>query len=276
MQVFKVDGKAMAYLDVGTGPVILFGHSFLWDLRMWEPQIKVLSQSYRCIVPDLWAHGQSDGAPKKTTSLVEYADDILALMDHLNISRFSLVGLSVGGMWGTELAIKVPERVQSMVLMDTFVGLEPEVSKEKYFGMLDLIENISFIPPFLIELITPLFFADKAEIKNPDLVSHLCTQLESFKGESALELVRMGRMVFDRRDAFDDLDALTLPTLIMVGAEDKARPPLEAQLLHDAIAGSQYILIPDAGHISNLEQPALVTKALSTFFAKIYSGDVVQ
>ncbi|GAL19475.1 beta-ketoadipate enol-lactone hydrolase [Vibrio maritimus] len=54
MKQFTVEGQVMTYQDVGEGPVVLFGHSYLWDSQMWQPQVEALSQHYRCIVPDLW------------------------------------------------------------------------------------------------------------------------------------------------------------------------------------------------------------------------------
>lgn len=95
---------------------------------MWAPQVAALSQRYRCIVPDFWAHGASEAAPTAMSNLKDYAQHMLALMDHLQIEYFSVIGLSVGGMWGAELALLAPKRVQSLVMMDTFVGLEPEVT----------------------------------------------------------------------------------------------------------------------------------------------------
>ena len=89
MNKFEIEGQQLAYLDKGDGPALLFGHSYLWDSQMWAPQIEVLSQSYRCIVPDLWAHGESEAAPASTESLVDYAQHMLALMDHLDIEEFS-------------------------------------------------------------------------------------------------------------------------------------------------------------------------------------------
>ncbi|WP_407333590.1 alpha/beta fold hydrolase [Enterovibrio sp. 27052020O] len=268
MQKIRINGRNMSYLDVGQGPVVVFGHSYLWDSVMWQPQIEALSKQYRCIVPELWAHGQSDAAPASTNTLVDYADDILSLMDHLDIEQFALVGLSVGGMWGTELVLKAPTRVKALVLMDTFVGYEPEVAKAKYVAMFNTIEQLETVPPAMIDAITPLFFANDAEQDNPELVAGFKAMLAGLSGEKAKAIVRIGRMVFDRRDTFDDIEKLTLPTLIMVGAEDKPRPPLESMLLHDAIHGSEFVLIPKAGHISNLEQPEFVNEALTRFLAK--------
>lgn len=271
MGTFTIDNKTMHFLDKGEGPVLVFGHSYLWDSAMWAPQIEVLSQHYRCIVPDLWSHGQSESAPEKTRTLRDYADDILALLDHLEIESFSVIGLSVGGMWGAELALKAPARVKSLVLMDTFIGYEPEVMHAKYFSMLDTIAEQKAVPAPLVDTIVPMFFARNAAEENPELVDNFRKHIESLQGEQAVDVTRIGRMVFGRRDTFEEVEKLTLPTLIMVGAEDSPRPPLEAQLMHDAIDGSEYAVIPAAGHISNLEQPELVTSKLVQFLAKSVS-----
>lgn len=63
-QVMEIAGRQMAYLDEGQGPVVLFGHSYLWDSAMWAPQVEALKGQYRCIVPELWGHGDSDALPE--------------------------------------------------------------------------------------------------------------------------------------------------------------------------------------------------------------------
>ncbi|NOH80243.1 alpha/beta fold hydrolase [Vibrio sp. RE86] len=271
MNKFLIDGREMAYQDVGTGPVIVLGHSYLWDSQMWAPQIEALSQNYRCIVPDLWAHGQSDAAPEMTRSLADYAKQILALMDHLDIEQFSIVGLSVGGMWGTEVVTLAPQRVQSLVLMDTFVGLEPEVTHNKYFAMLDAITQLKAIPDQIIEAVTPLFFANNAKVDSPDLVAKFSDHLAGLKGERAVEVAKIGRVVFGRRDQIEDIEKFALPVLIAVGQEDKPRPVLESYLMVDSITGSELVQIPKAGHISNLEQPEFVTEMLQGFLSNVYA-----
>ncbi|MEF1254731.1 MULTISPECIES: alpha/beta fold hydrolase [unclassified Vibrio] len=271
MNKFAIDGCEMAYQDVGQGPVIVFGHSYLWDSQMWAPQVEALSQHYRCIVPELWAHGDSDFAPSSTRSLTDYAQQILALMDHLDIETFSLVGLSVGGMWGTELVSLAPQRVNALVLMDTFVGLEPEVTHKKYFAMLDAICQAQAVPAPIAEAVTPLFFANNVQQDNPQLVDQFVQSLLALKGEKAVEVARVGRMVFGRRDQIEDIEKFALPVLIAVGQEDKPRPVLESYLMHDCISGSELIQIPRAGHISNLEQPEFVTEMLKNFLDRIHA-----
>ena len=268
MQSYVIEDRKLTYLDQGTGPVLVLGHSYLWDSKMWQPQIEALSQHYRCIVPELWAHGQADVAPEKTRTLRDYADDVIALLDHLNIDNFSLIGLSVGGMWGAELAIKVPQRVTALVLMDTFLGYEPEVLHAKYFSMLNTIIEQQAIPDAIVDSVVPLFFRRQAEQYTPELVDGFRQHLASLKGDKAVAIAQVGKMVFGRRDTFDDIAQLKAPTLILSGMEDNPRPPLEAQLMHDEIKDSEYVLIPEAGHISNLEQPEFVTKQLEAFLAK--------
>ena len=103
-------GKSLHYLDVGSGFPLLLGHSYLFDLNMWAPQFEALAKRYRLIVPDLWGHGDSPALPPGRNSLSDIAADHLALMDRLDIEEFGIVGLSVGGMWGAELAALAPER----------------------------------------------------------------------------------------------------------------------------------------------------------------------
>ncbi|EGR0603502.1 alpha/beta fold hydrolase [Vibrio cholerae] len=270
MNSMLIDGQKMAYLDVGEGEVLLFGHSYLWDHQMWAPQVAALSQRYRCIVPDFWAHGGSEAAPAAMSNLKDYAQHMLALMDHLQIEHFSVIGLSVGGMWGAELALLAPKRVQSLVMMDTFVGLEPEVTHKKYFAMLDTIDQLQAVPAPIVEAVVPMFFASNTLKNELPVVAQFRSALQGLSGERAVEVARLGRMIFGRRDLMDEIENLTLPVLIMVGSEDTPRPALESYLMQDTIRGSQLEVIEGAGHISSLEQAESVTHHLQTFLATVY------
>ena len=265
MKKFTVNRKGMHYLDKGQGPVLVFGHSFLWDSQMWLPQIDVLSQFYRCIVPDLWSHGQSESMPAGIQNLQDYARNILSLLDHLSIDTFSVIGLSVGGMWGVELALMAETRVRSLVIMGTFLGSEPEKTQAAYMNMLDTVEKARHIPAPLIDRLIPLFFAADVHDKNTELVQRFKTALLSISGERAVDTARIGRMIFGRRDALSDLGRLRLPVMVMAGEEDVPRPVSEAKLMHGLIRDSEYVEIKNAGHIANLEQAEFVTDKLCGF-----------
>ncbi len=269
-QQLVIADRKLSYLDVGSGPVLLFGHSYLWDSAMWAPQIATLSAQYRCIVPELWGHGQSDLLPNNCKTLLDIADQMLELMDALEITHFSVVGQSVGAMWGAELVLKAPTRVKTLVMLNSFIGFEPEVTRAKYDGMLDMITAAKAIPAPLISAISPLFFANDAENNTPELVTDFEQSLASITAEQIPTIVKLGRMIFGRRDTMEYAEQLTLPCLIMAGVEDKARSVLESYLMSDAIDGSQLVHIPAAGHISTLEQAEFINQHLADFLAKHY------
>ncbi|MGI2153560.1 alpha/beta fold hydrolase [Shewanella oncorhynchi] len=269
-QQLVIADRKLSYLDVGSGPVLLFGHSYLWGSAMWAPQIATLSAQYRCIVPELWGHGQSDLLPNNSKTLLDIADQMLELMDALEITHFSVVGQSVGAMWGAELVLKAPTRVKTLVMLNSFIGFEPEVTRAKYDGMLDMITAAKAIPAPLISAISPLFFANDAANNTPELVTDFEQSLASITAEQILTIVKLGRMIFGRRDTMEYAEQLTLPCLIMAGVEDKARSVLESYLMSDAIDGSQLVHIPAAGHISTLEQAEFINQHLADFLAKHY------
>lgn len=263
-QQLTIEGRELSFLDIGQGPVLLLGHSYLWDSDMWAPQIAHLSQHYRCIVPDLWGHGLSGALPSNCRNLKDIAAHMLSLMDHLQIEKFSVIGLSVGAMWGAELALKAPTRVQSLVMLGSFIGYEPEITRDKYYAMLEVINNEQTISDKIINTITPIFFANHPKT---ELVEIFKEKLKHFDSSNLDNLYQIGRMIFGRRDTMDDAHLLTLPCLIMTGVEDKARSVLEGYLMHDAIDGSEFVHIPDCGHISTLEQPDFINHRLSSFLS---------
>ncbi|MGS3142420.1 alpha/beta fold hydrolase [Aeromonas sanarellii] len=264
-QFMEVAGRRMAYLDEGQGPVLLLGHSYLWDSAMWAPQVKALKGQYRCIVPELWGHGDSDATPDGPCTLATLARDHLALLDALGVDNFVLVGLSIGGMWGVELARMAPGRIKGLVLMDSFVGLEPQITCERYLAMLAAIEQLGSIPAPIVEQVAPLFFAHQPDAA---LMDGFKGRLAAWPVDKVASLVAVGRAFVTREDRIDWLEEMALPALVMTGCEDKARPVLEGYLMAEVL-GCSFREIPAAGHISTLENPAFVNRALAEFLAAI-------
>ncbi|NRN28787.1 alpha/beta fold hydrolase [Photorhabdus heterorhabditis] len=262
MKTIQLHNKTMAYRDEGEGFPLLLGHSYLFNSDMWAPQIDVLSKKYRVIAPDLWGHGNSAELPEQHKTLADLAQDYLALMDQLKIKEFAVIGLSAGGMWGTELAAIAPDRVKALVLMDTFVGLEPEVTHKKYFAMLDMIEQVGSIPEPLLQQIVPIFFSQQP---TQNLVDELTQRLVKIPAETLRNsIIPLGRMIFGREDRIHLLEKLDIPTLVITGEQDIPRPPLEGYLMAEILC-CDYVVIQDAGHISTLEQPHKVNQELVAF-----------
>ena len=263
VQTIELNGRVLSYHDIGEGEAILFGHSFLWDSHMWEPQIEELSQSYRCIVPDLWAHGKS--AITEAPSLKQMSDDFFALMQSLNIGQFHLVGLSIGGMWGTQLVLDHPENILSLTVMDSSVDIEPAEKQAKFLGMLDMCKLEGRVPAPLIEAVKPFFFSDHTINNNQGVVEQGLALWQQYEGEQMEAIVGIGQQFLTRPSLMSRLHEIKLPCLFMVGEQDRSRPVYESEAMASKIAGAKLEVIANAGHISNLENPEQVNHLLKAF-----------
>ncbi|KVK77099.1 alpha/beta fold hydrolase [Burkholderia sp. MSMB1498] len=268
MPFVTIDGQPLHYQIRGSGAPVLFGHSYLWDSSMWEPQLEALSKSHQVIAPDLWGHGRSGPLPAGTNDLGDLATHMCALLDHLGIKTCSIVGLSVGGMWAVPLAHRAPQRVDRLVLMDTYVGVEPDATRNKYFQMLAAIDAQGTIPEPLLDAIVPIFFRPGIDLAS-ELPAGFRRALQAFTTERLRDsVIPLGKITFGREDAREKLAALPADrTLVMCGANDVARPPAEADEIATLI-GCEKVFVPNAGHISNLENPAFVTRTLLDWFGR--------
>ncbi|AOD16571.1 alpha/beta fold hydrolase [Xanthomonas fragariae] len=262
MPTCTIAGQTLHYMQHGQGFPVLLGHSYLWDAAMWEPQIQALSPHYQVIVPELWGHGQSAALPADTRQVGDLAWQMLTFLDALELPQCAVVGLSVGGMWGAELALLAPERVRSLVLMDTFLGAEPQATRTRYFGLLDAIEAAGQVTPALIDAIVPIFFRPGIDL-NSALPSAFAQRLAAMSAEQLrASVVPLGRLIFGRDDRLEALSALDPARTFLLGGEyDIPRPPEELWMMAEVI-GCDYEPVPDAGHIAPLENPAFVNAQL--------------
>lgn len=264
MPKITLNNRSLHYRDEGQGPVVLFGHSYLWDSTMWRHQVAELSKKFRCIVPDLWGHGNSDNL-HETPSIQSLADDFWQFVQALNIDHFRIVGLSIGGMWGTQLALDHPESVEKLVLMDTFVGVEPEKTKQHYFSLLDTVAQMGKVPSAMIAQLQSIFLSKDTCAQQPEIAKAFAEALERIPAEKIATIVALGRAIFSREDRLTRLHALKMPVLLMTGEFDMPRPHHEAQQMAALISKAECQIIAKAGHISALEQPLQVNAFLKQF-----------
>lgn len=265
MPYITVRTRKIYYEKHGTGKPVLFGHSFLWSKSMWQYQIPLLKERFCCIIPDLWGHGASDVLPEGECTIEQIAQEYKEFMDELSIDHYAVVGLSIGGMWATHLALQYPGKVTQLVLMDSYLGAEPQEKKQLYYGMIDIIEKCNAIPGELIEKIIPLFLSPVTLKTNPNLVDGFRNDLANISTTNIPTLIAIAKSIFERKSVLSQLENIKIPTKIIVGSDDISRPVYESKEMTSLIPNSQLHIIKDAGHICNMEQPDEVNKILYNF-----------
>jgi pimeloyl-ACP methyl ester carboxylesterase len=153
-------------------------------------------------------------------------------------------------------------------MMDTYVGIEPEPTREYYFSLLKQIEEAGVITPQLLDIVVPIFFRPGIDPQSA-LYQNFRASLAALPSNRLREsIVPMGRITFGRDDLLSRLSDLNpQTTLVMCGDQDTPRPPHETREMAELI-GCPYLLVPQAGHISNLENPEFVTDALLAFLSE--------
>lgn len=271
-RMVDIAGSRLSVIDEGEGPAVLLGHGYLWDWRMWAPQIEALKADYRLIVPEMWGHGESGPLPEGTARHPDLAAHMLELMDRLEIERFALAGSSMGGMWGAHLAALAPNRITGFAMLNSYLGEEPEINRQTYFAMLANVEREGLVNESIIANIAPLFFAPGALEASPDLATRFRDQIGGYDAKRLREsIVPLGRLIFGRENALDILKRIEAPMLIIAGREDRSRPAAESVEMA-GLTGAIPHVIGACGHSSTIEQPTRVNGLLSEFLAAIHEA----
>lgn len=265
MPTMLIRHHALYYQDIGEGFPVLLGHGYLWDRKMWQAQVERLSSQFRCIVPDLWSHGFSEEIPQRPYSIEQLSEDYFHLMRYLGFEQYAIVGHSVGGMWGAQLAINHPEKVKALILLDTFLGEEQEEKKQTYLEYLAMIEAADRFDEHLADTLCHLFFADATHQNNPSLIQKFRSHLMQIPHERLAGLVEIGYTIFNRGSLLGQLQKLEMPVLVACGTEDKPRPVSESKQMLQHIKHRAFHTFKDAGHVVALEQPQHVTDLLEQF-----------
>ena len=146
MQTATIHGIEMGYRDEGDGTPLVLVHGFPLSGAMWQPQISTLSARYRVIAPDLRGFGAS-AFGKGVDSLDQYADDLLALLDHLDMPQVALAGLSMGGYIAFALLRRAADRVSALVLADTKAAADSDEARQKREQNARMVETRGLEPP---------------------------------------------------------------------------------------------------------------------------------
>jgi len=263
MPFVDVHDQRIHFDDVGAGPPVVLGHSFLCTGEMWRGQVSALRSRYRVINPEFRGHGQS-GPVTAPFSLYDAVRDTVGVLDALEIERAVWCGLSIGGMVGLRAALTVPERVSALVIMDSDAGAEITYRKLKYGAMGFMVRRVG-VGPF-VPTVSGLMFGATTRREQPELVDEWRQIFAEFDVPSALHCLDA---LVGRDSLLDQLPSIDVPCLVMVGDEDRSLPPPVSRRINDGLPNSEFVEIRGAGHLSALEQPGQVNDALELFLDRV-------
>ncbi|MGM1023291.1 MAG: alpha/beta fold hydrolase [Bacillota bacterium] len=257
MEKVLCEGTTICYAERGKGEPIILLHGFCGSSSYWDEVVPMLSQSYRCIVPDLRGHGRSD-APLGAYTIDQMANDVLKLQEQLDIPQAAWFGHSLGGYLTLSAVQRHPERLTAFGLIHSTAYADTEQGKEKRNKAVSTIQTEG-ITAFVDGLIPGLFA--------PQHVESLSDQVLKVK-EIGYKTPPQGAVgtslaMRERSDRRDVLSASTLPTLLVAGEQDQVISP--ARTFTTDRTGVTQVTIPKAGHMSLFEAPEQLAHAILAF-----------
>jgi 3-oxoadipate enol-lactonase len=249
-------------LEAGGGwPVVLL-HAFPLSADMWRPQLERVVDGWRLIAPDLMGFGPGAARPQGPTSIDDLAAGVDAVLDALGVQQATIGGLSMGGYVTFALFRRSPGRFTGVVLADTKAAPDTPEGREGRAKLLDLVRREG--PAAVADQMLPKLLGETSQRERPDVAGQVRAMIEANHAEGiagGIEAIR------DRPDSMTLLDRMSCPALLVVGAEDGLTPPADAEAMQQRLSRSRLVVLPAAGHLSNLETPDAFSQALADFFS---------
>ena len=256
MPVATINGHPLYFEETGSGPPVVFSHGFLMDHDMFAPQVEALAGEFRCVTWDERGFGQTPADAPFT--YWDSADDLLALMTHLGIDRCVIAGMSQGGFLSLRAALRAPDRVKGLVLIDTQSGREAEELVPAYEGL--AAEWAANGPAAVQEIVAGLIVGEGVD-PAPWYAKWAAAPKES--------LLLPFRCLVDRDDVTDRLAEIRCPAIIFHGDKDQSIGMDKAEALRDALTGCEALVVVHGGpHASNLSHPEQVNGPLRDFLRR--------
>ena len=255
----------LIYEERGSGPTVVLSHGTLMDRSMFEPQVAALSDAYRVVTYDHRARTDRWDGPYDLTDLV---DDCLALLDRLGIEKCVLGGMSMGGFMALEFALVHQDRLDGLILIDAMAQAYTAEEQEGFgheFGKLDA---DGLLPRDWAEWAAPLCFSETTAARNPELIQHW---IDRWCQIPARAVYYEAFSWLHKEDRSENVASITIPTLAIHGVQDAPVSIERARPMVAAMPNAKLVEVPDAGHTSNLENPAVVNSAIRAFLDAIYT-----
>lgn len=268
-RMLEVNGGRLHVEDGGgAGPTIVFSHGLLLSSRLWDAQVAALQGRYRCVCYDHRGQGRSEDSAERSIGMDSCAADAAALVEALGVAPCHFVGLSMGGFVGLRLALRRPELLRSLALVETSADPEPHAVKYRLLNLVARHVGIWAV----VDRVMPILFG-RTFLSDPARAGEVAAWRERLAGNRR-GIWRAVNGVIERRGVHDELAGVRVPTLVIVGEEDVATVPATAERIAAAIPGARLARIPRAGHSSPVEEPAAVTAALRSFLEEVDAAAV--
>ncbi len=243
-------------------PVVTLSHSLAANLHLWDAQAAALRDRYHVLRYDVRGHGGSSVPPGPYT-LEQMADDLHGLLQALGIAETHLVGISMGGLIGMTMALRFPRAIRSLVLADTTACYGPE-RKAMWDDRIRLAESKGMQP--LLDRTIEAWFTAAFRAEQPKVIAHVRAMLARTNPVGyvgAIQAIGYG-------DLRESIRAVSCPTLILVGDEDRGTDITMARTMHQRIAGSELSVIPGAAHCSCVEAAGEFNRDLLGFLQRVH------
>jgi 3-oxoadipate enol-lactonase len=250
---YEIHGKKGA-------PWLTFSHSLACSLRMWDGQVAEFKDRFQILLYDTRGHGGSE-APKGPYTLDMLAEDLKQLLVQLNIARTSYVGLSMGGMIGQTLVLKEPGLFDRVVLADTGHAQTPETLKQ-WDERIKTAEGKGMEP--LVQPTIERWFTK--DFRNTPAANKIAALIRSTPVPGYVGCCQ----AIARLNTTPRLKEIKRPVLAIAGEQDAAAPG--TRYIGENVPGAKLVMIPQAAHIANIEQPDAFNRALREFLSSPASG----
>jgi pimeloyl-ACP methyl ester carboxylesterase len=257
MEVIRANGLDIAYERVGEGPPLVLVHGAAVDSRMWQPQLGALAEEFTVVAWDEPGAGRSSDVPADF-ALADYARCLAALIGALDLGPAHVAGLSWGGTVAQELYRHHPELVATMLLVDTYAGWKGSLSEEEVRVRVESARQMLAAADHLFDPTLPGLFAG-------DPPAEFVPLLETMAADVRPNSMRTALLVMAEADQRDLLPRIAVPTLLIWGELDARSPLSVARQFEDAVPNAKLVVIPGAGHVSNLEAPELFNGTVREF-----------
>lgn len=256
-------GRQVTYEETGSGRPLLLIHGYPLNRTMWEQQLHGLEDVAHVIALDLWGFGESE--PVSEASMGTYAEELHKLTEALGASEPAVVcGLSMGGYVAFEYFRRYGNHVAGLILANTKAG--PDSAEGKAGRDKNVAVAKEKGAAAIAEAMLPKMLSPKTYTNNSELVQQVKRMMESASVPGVIAALVAMR---DRPDSVPTLAQIKLPALVVGGADDQLFPQAEFQNMATGLANGKLEILPDAGHMSNIEQPESFNRAVRQFLRKL-------